>query len=202
MLKQYNIDTVIDVGSNIGQFVSLLNSGHFKGQIISIEPDLKSFSFLEKNFKNQKNLVKLNLGLDVISGVRELHISPDGGLSNSFLEISNKAETDHYFVGKEKVVTTTLKDIFTGYNLYNKRIFLKLDIQGYEGRILQDIDVSLFPIYGLRIEASNVEIYRDVWKMSRILDWLETNGFYCLQFIEGDSEKYRPKWFDIVAYRD
>jgi len=201
LLRLFNIDTVIDVGSNIGQFVSLLNSGNFKGRIISLEPDSKSFDLFDGNFKNQSNLTKLNLGLDIVSGTRELNISPDGGLSNSFLEISNVSETDHYFVTKEKVKTTTLEDLFKNYNLRNKRVFLKLDIQGYEGKILQEINIKHFPIYGLRLEASNVEIYDDAWKMSRILDWLEKNSFYCLQFIEGDYDKTIPKWFDIVAYR-
>lgn len=48
LLKLYQIDTVLDVGANEGQYGKYLRIGGYKNQIISFEPIKDVFSRLQK----------------------------------------------------------------------------------------------------------------------------------------------------------
>lgn len=201
LIIENDIDVVFDIGANIGQFVSLLKAGGFKGRVISLEPDETTFKILHSNFGEYKNVILLNFGLDVKSGEKLLNISPDGGLSSSFLSLSSHLETDHRYTGAKLIKTITLNNIIDSYVNPSEKIFLKLDIQGYEGIILNELNLSAFNIVGFRLESSNIEIYQDAWTLGQIVTWIEKNGFRCSQIIEGDKDNSIPKWFDVIAFK-
>ena len=55
LIKHHNIDVILDIGANIGQYGSEMRNLGFKGEIISFEPMKKAFSKLEKNSSKDSN---------------------------------------------------------------------------------------------------------------------------------------------------
>ena len=47
-IENRQIDTVIDVGANVGQFGESLRSGGYKGKIVSFEPTKSAYQVLSK----------------------------------------------------------------------------------------------------------------------------------------------------------
>ena len=53
--NKYNIETVLDVGANTGQFANTLRKNGYKNKIISFEPNSKIYDHLLKNSQRDKN---------------------------------------------------------------------------------------------------------------------------------------------------
>ena len=59
-LKMNNIQTVLDVGANTGQYSQGLRKAGFKGRIISFEPASLAYHDLEKRASRDKNWQTFN----------------------------------------------------------------------------------------------------------------------------------------------
>ena len=113
-------DVVLDVGANIGIFT--LKVAKKVKKVISIEPEPQNFSILSKNImtNNLSNVTLLNLAVSDKEEV--VHFQGTGGTS----EVSNTGTA---------VKAEPLDKILD--ELGNPKItILKMDIEGYEGKVL------------------------------------------------------------------
>ena len=63
LLKNLEINTIIDAGSNRGQFVLLADKLFNNIEIFSFEPILELYNKQKKFFKNKRNIKFFNMGL-------------------------------------------------------------------------------------------------------------------------------------------
>ncbi len=131
IISQQNIDLVIDVGANSGQFGKLMRDIGYRGKIISFEPTKKAFEKLKSNADNNWDCYKIALGNEV--GSKEIKVYALD-LFSSFLNKTEyglerfQSEVSNY--DTELIDITTL-DKFLDGKIYNN-IFLKMDTQGYD----------------------------------------------------------------------
>lgn len=173
-----NVQTIIDVGSNRGQFA--LSASYFfpESRIICFEPLKSAFHCLEQVFKNKTNFILFNFAIGNEQKEIEINISNKED-SSSILEITKKQET--VFPGTEKssselVKLTTLKEIIQDEDL-NNDVLLKIDVQGYELEVLHGSKSLLTKLKYIYVESSFVEFYKEQPKISDILGFLLTNNF-------------------------
>jgi len=83
------IDCVLDVGANSGQFSKNLRRIGYKRQIISFEPILSAFNELKKNSKKDKKWEVFNFALGDDEKESEINISQNS-LSSSILNIKKE----------------------------------------------------------------------------------------------------------------
>lgn len=139
LLKKDN-PTIIDIGANVG-FFSILSILKFKNpNIISFEPIKRNFDMLKKNISeiNQKNLRIVNKAVSNTNGEIILKFDKNQDITTSASIFDNKYGND-----EEKVVSTTLLDIFSEYKL-NEIDVLKLDCEGAEYEIIYNTPKSFF----------------------------------------------------------
>ena len=171
--------SLIDCGSNKGQFFTLL---HFKknfSNLLCFDPLIKaeeSINFLRK--KNVKVYFK-KIALSRKSGTKNFFISERLDCS-SLKKI--KDESRNYFAdvilkGSVLVKVNNLNSYIDIINNLPKPISLKIDVQGSEYDLLLGSEKILKFIKYIFIEINNNTIYEIDSKENEIIEFLEKNGF-------------------------
>jgi FkbM family methyltransferase len=162
LLAKKDITIVIDVGANDGGFARIVRLAGFRQRIISVEPSTQAFEALEARARRQTNWDCLKLALGDHDGVGTLNIAANSE-SSSLLEMlpaHSDAAPDSMYIGTEQVTMLTLDSLVRRENLQRERIFLKLDAQGYEDKILHGAGSSLSCVQGIMLEMSLLPLYR------------------------------------------
>jgi len=196
ILGSYELSTVVDIGANEGQFGRGIREAGFAGQIVSLEPLGDPFRRLSTEASNDPAWSALNVALATKSGEHVMTVASNLGMSSSFLEM-----TDLHKVhapgsvddGTEVVRTIDWTELADA--LPDGPIFLKLDLQGYEGQVLRD-PASLAVIDragGVLIELSCAELYKGAWTPGECISFMESQGF--------EIYSLSPEWFDRNTLR-
>jgi FkbM family methyltransferase len=90
-IESRKIDSVIDVGANVGQFGESLRADGYHGKIISFEPTASAFQILSKKATADGNWEAHHCGLGAVPGTATLHAS-QLSVFNSILELSEAAQ--------------------------------------------------------------------------------------------------------------
>ena len=125
-LELLNIETILDVGANEGQFIQLINSVLPGKKIIAFEPIKACYDKLVANTKTL-NVTAINCGLSDINGSSEINISQNF-VSSSLLQIEDLTKDlypDAKYINKQIVELKRLDDVVAGMQL-SKNILLKI----------------------------------------------------------------------------
>ena len=130
-IKKYNIKHFIDVGANIGIYSLRIGKKFPQIKINSIEPHPSAFKRLRANIELNKlsdTIKTYNIALSDVTG--------PGFLSSAFDTQSGGAkveQTDHNRFNISKIKLERAEDII---NLKNERVAIKIDVEGFESRVL------------------------------------------------------------------
>lgn len=179
-LQNHDIDTVIDIGANIGQTGENLRKWGYKGDIISVEP-LPSLqeTLKEKAANDPKWIILPSLALGETNKDIEINISESSDMS-SILETSDElleALPKAKAINNVTIPMKTLDALYKELNLDGKKVFIKMDTQGYEMNILKHGEEALKQATGLRLEMSLFEVYKGETLMADIMMFLKERGF-------------------------
>jgi len=180
IFNHLDINFVIDVGANNGQFGSLLRRNGFKGEILSFEPCKDSFENLKKASSNDDSWTAINSALGNKREHKEINIFGASDL-NSFLEVSDIGSDrfKHNFekVNSELVEISTLNEFLKKINLTEKRVFLKMDTQGYDLNVFRGANKFYSSILGLMAEIPVQKIYNSNENYHETIEEYESNDF-------------------------
>jgi len=107
------VDLVIDVGANEGQYGSEVRRMGYRGQILSFEPLLKSFKALSRRADGDPQWHAIQSAIGPFPGRADLNIAANGGASSSFLPMLPKVVLNApkaKYVGTECVVIRRLDE--------------------------------------------------------------------------------------------
>lgn len=202
-LIHYKIDLVLDVGANTGQFSEKIINFGYKKKIISFEPMLKAhreLSIKSKKFKNWEIYDRVGIGKK--KGVKILNISKNS-VSSSILEINKihlKQEPNAKFISKEKINLISLDYLLKKKFFKKKRIFLKIDTQGYEKEIIKGASKVLNNLHCIMLETSITPMYKGEESYTKIIKFMKKKGFYVWAIERGFSNKNtgRVNQLDII----
>ena len=191
-LIYFKIDLVLDVGANTGQFSEKIIKLGYKKKIISFEPMSEAHRELSLKSKKIKNWqIYDRVGVGKQKSIKTLNISKNS-VSSSILEISkNKLnqEPNAKFIKKEKINLISLNDLLKKKIYKKKRIFLKIDTQGYEKQIIIGASKVLNRIHCIMLEASITPLYKGEVNYLNIIEFMKKKGFYVWAIERGFSNK-------------
>jgi len=202
----YKIDTVLDVGANIGQFAMGLREFGYKGRIISFEPLSEAYSHLLINSKNDPNwIIAPRMAIGSEEGKKTINISGNF-VSSSILKMTNihiKGAPESAYVGSEEIYIDKLDNIWKTFFKNKDNIFIKIDVQGYESQVLKGATNILSKIKGIQIELSLVPIYENQLLFRDMLDYITILGFELWDILPGFRDKQSGKLlqFDGIFFR-
>ena len=136
----FNHGSILDIGAFLGYTSSLyLKASSFN--VVSLEPEVNNFRWLKQLHKSSR-LTVLNKALDRINGTLTLKINNT--------QISDHRVLDLFFDSKQnamegfkEIETIKLSTLVESYFSDQPLAFVKIDIQGNEWKILEDVFVTL-----------------------------------------------------------
>ena len=180
-----NCDFVVDIGANNGQWISRVRSQGYNGEAICIEPLKKNYYKLKAC--NLQNTITLNCAVGNKNGWVYMNIASNDGQSSSIFDLDDyhKIAAPHVnYIGKEKVRISKLSKILETNN--HKKMFVKIDTQGYEFEVLKSLDKGDFNnIYAFEIEANLVNTYKNSILIEDLIKYLRRKGYKPLRIENG-----------------
>jgi FkbM family methyltransferase len=172
-----NCDFVVDIGANNGQWISDVRNQGYKGEAVCIEPLKKNYAILLA--RNFRNTIALNCAVGNKNGYTHINVASNDGMSSSILELGDyhkSAAQNISFIEKQKVKISKLSKILKTST--HKKIFVKIDTQGYELEVLKSINKSSFNnIYAFEIETNLVSLYKNASLIEDVIKFLRNKGY-------------------------
>ena len=210
LLKTHSIESVIDVGANIGQFGSELRDLGYSGEIHSFEPNPTCYKQLANRVSSDPRWKVYCEGVGSAPGTTKLHIFKDNTFG-SFHRINQTGSNLYGGLVEEtetvNVSVTTLDSAFTRIlgGSETRSILIKSDTQGHDIEVLRGASRLLALAKVVVTEAPNISIYHDTESFSLLWQTLSDAGFVLsglspignrtsdLALIEFDCFFVRPK---------
>jgi len=206
-LQQHGIDVIIDIGANAGQTYDAFRVGGFKGEIISVEPLPSLQDELQDKAKSDKLWRVLPpLAIGDHDGVCTLNVSEASDMS-SVLPSSDQLMTA---IPRTRVLETveapmqTLDTLLHELDLGDQNVFVKMDTQGYEMKILEHAPKALQSIKGLQLELSLFELYEGETLYDDVIAFLKAHGFTAHMLTERTFSRHlnRQLQVDGMFFKD
>jgi FkbM family methyltransferase len=201
-----NPDVILDIGASEGEFGETIRSIGFRGRIISFEPQPGPFGLLSKRAAVDSNWECFKLALGRAPASLTMHVSQTSQ-SSSLLPISvehvalmpNTVE-----VGVEMVQVMRLDEWAKGRELEGKKLFIKLDVQGYELPALEGAGDLLKLASGALVELNFAKLFEGQSSYCQVMSTLEEAGLRFVSFsnIFRDSQNGNYLWADALFLRD
>ena len=172
------IDLVLDVGANTGQFAQQCRKAGYHDEILSFEPSAAAHATLLQSAASDPHWsVADRMALGASHGEADFNIAANSHSSSilPMLDTHLTANPASRYIQKEKVPLRRLDDILPATPA--RRIFLKLDVQGYESQVLAGATQTLTHTLALQLELSVVPLYEGQTLMPQMIAELAANGF-------------------------
>ena len=206
-LESHDVDCLLDIGANTGQYARAIRANGYSGRIISFEPLSHIRHELERHARSdaQWNIAP-RMAVGAVVGEVEINVSGESDMS-SILPLdataherlaSTRAES------REPVPVTTVARILDDHAAGAQNIFLKSDTQGFEDQVLDGIGTSWDRITGLQLELSMQPIYDGQPDHLPLLQRLADQDFRPHLVIPGYWSRHygRMLEYDAVFFRD
>jgi len=190
LLEARGIDLIFDVGANVGQYASELRRHGYRGRIVSFEPQAAAFGELERRRARDPRWTTVQTGVGDCAGVATLHIAANSQ-SSSLLPMLNahiESAPGSAFVRDEQIAIETLENLIRRHAQAEERLFVKIDAQGYEHRIVHSAGALIDRALGFQLEMSLTPLYEGERLLADLLKDLDAMGYDLVSIEPGHSE--------------
>ena len=201
-LTECNIRTVLDIGANVGQSARFYRQVFPDAMIYSFEPQLNAFAELEKWTQSQNGKAKaLNIALGDHDGMMTFKQHVDFSPSSSFLERTRHSAALFPQTSRQKDVQVNvarLDEIAKSLEL-NAGVLVKMDVQGFEDRVIAGGRAVLSQALACIMEVSLQPLYDGQPSFKNLCDLMNELGFeYAGNMLQIYDEKGRVVYLDAL----
>jgi FkbM family methyltransferase len=151
-IQDRQIDVVIDVGGNIGQFAESLRAEGYRGKIVSFEPVESVFNELSKKAAADGNWEAHHCGLGATPG-------------------------EAVRTAIERTETIRIDTLDRVAAALTGNILLKIDTQGYEKQVIEGGRQTLSKVKGILMELPIIHVYEGEWQFHEAVKFMSDAGF-------------------------
>lgn len=189
IMNYCNIDTLFDVGANIGQYAKRIRELGYSKRIISFEPLKDAFEVLEKAALKDTKWIVNNYALGNEDGKSVINIAGNS-YSSSILNMLPKhleSAPKSMYIAHQEIEIKKLDSIFNSFSNKEDRVMLKIDTQGYEKNVINGAIESLNRIMIIQLEMSIVPLYENEMLFIEMIENLNNKGFQLFSLENGFS---------------
>lgn len=178
LCERLDIDHVLDVGANTGQYATFLRDGGYTGRILSCEPLACPARALRAKAARDPRWQVEQLALGARPGTVGVHVAGNSYSSSvlPMLPAHLAAAPDSRYVAEETVTVSTVDELAARHRLPLGRTLLKIDVQGYEWEVLAGAAAALPELAAVQVELSVVPLYAGQRLMDDIICVLAGHG--------------------------
>lgn len=181
-LHSWPIRTVIDIGANTGQFAREISDFFPNAKLYCFEPLPEPFDALSTWAKTQQGrAVPFNLAVGETEGEVEMFLHEDHTPSSSLLATTKLTERYYPFTKEQKRIrvrqTTLDAALDEGRVALTSEILIKLDVQGYEARVIAGGHKTFAKASACILEVSLDALYEGQADFKELLLMLEELGY-------------------------
>lgn len=177
--SEAGIRTVLDIGANTGQFAQLVHAVLPQARIYSFEPLPDCYAALAARTSGWPNAHSRNVALGRADGTITLLRNPYPD-SSSIRQMNDHHRLQFPFTAGPQVpveVTVRALDSLAGELDLTPRVFVKMDVQGYEDEVILGGREVLSRVWAVMLEVSFVPLYEGAPPFHRIYELLQELGF-------------------------
>lgn len=203
LLAHHGINLVLDGGANIGQYASELRRQSYRGRIVSFEPQPPIFKELDKTARADGHWSALNIGLGDEEGELAMNICVASDCGSLLKPVAGLLEGSTV-VGQQMVPVRRLDRLWPDLCRPGEKVFLKLDVQGYEKKILTGAGACLDQVLGVQMEMSVMPFYEGQPNWEEMLQFMRLKGFVLWKIELGTRDPRTGREFELdgIFFRD
>ena len=178
VLKQLAVSTVVDVGANKGQFALVARNLFPDARIFSFEPIPKALEKINTLFKHEHKLKVFAYALGDITQDMTMHVSAreDSSLLLPITQLQNRVFPGTVEQMALKVSSARKQGAIEDMEIVEPAL-LKIDVQGYELKVLRGADQCINIFAFIYVESSFLELYENQALAAEVIHYLYSRGF-------------------------
>jgi FkbM family methyltransferase len=186
LIARYDVDVVVDVGANFGQFRDTVREGAgFEGPIVSFEPVSRFRSLLETRRRDDPAWHVERFALGNAHETAVIHVMQSPGLSSlkdpdleamqTLLPAPERAGVE----SEETIEVRPLDEIAASHPVLGRaeRALLKSDTQGFDLEVLRGARAFLARTMVIQVELSVLPVYANAPHYLDVINELQSLGF-------------------------
>ncbi len=203
MLHAAGVDVVIDAGANGGRFGEEIREVGWSGPIVSFEPLSEPFTRLHAAADGDALWTAHQFALGDESATATMQIASNAGESSSLLSMRDehrRAAPGITLVGEESVEVRRLDDLAKDVLPADSQCFLKVDTQGFEGRVVAGAESLIRDrCLGVQLELSLVPMYSEGMSLQDGDDFAARFGFETVSIFPGFTDLTTGRMMQVDA---
>lgn len=185
LVERIGVNRILDVGAHQGDFVLDLVQAGWSGSADSFEPDQRSFVLLQKRAAKVEWWTAHQVAVSNVESKMDLYLARNEVSSSlrPMMAAHVNAEPNSEILGSMSVSTRRLDDLVEV--LPTDRIFLKIDVQGFESEVLDGAVKTMPNVVMAQVELSFVPLYEGQSLWLEVVSTLVAHGFHLCGMILG-----------------
>lgn len=191
LLGHLGVDTIVDVGANIGQFGSHVRAAGFHGRLLSLEPLPNAFARL-RGISNRDDLWEsICAAAGSRSGRVTVNVAANSVSSSvrAMLEAHEDAAQDSSYIGKTEACIVRLDAFLEARSVVPERCMVKIDTQGFEAEVLEGLGDKLRRLACVQLELSLVPLYAGQALFDPLIARMRDSGFNLVSLEPGFADR-------------
>ena len=183
LFRQQDINCVLDVGANSGQYAQILRTWGYRGDIVSFEPVPEVFAALQKTMAGDARWRGYPWALGEADDELEIHVAHGDARASSFLTFNEEGPErwgdDHRVARSTRVPVRRLDGVLDEVTSHvpSRRLYLKLDTQGFDLRVVAGAGARMAEMLALQTEISQQHYYEGMVQFGEALDRFRNLGY-------------------------
>lgn len=162
LLHSFDINLVMDVGASTGGFAWILrNDLGYKGRIVSFEPLSTAYQLLSKHAYNDPLWDVIHCALGDHNRIGTINVSKNSDSSSilPMLPAHIKNAPHSIYITRETIEIKSIDSMIGTILSPGDRVYLKIDTQGYEDKVIDGAKSTLRHIDTIQVEMSLTPLY-------------------------------------------
>lgn len=179
LLRHYDVNLLLDVGANTGQYVQIMRSYGYSGRVVSFEPLGDVYRQLQAHAAADEAWETVHCALGAEEDLSTINVAVNPQCS-SLLPVQDEfvsASPSSAFVAQEQVRVRRLDQEFPRFYQPGDRPYLKIDAQGFEKKVLEGAGSALDHIVGVQMELSLVSLYEGETLLDEMIQYMRDHDF-------------------------
>jgi FkbM family methyltransferase len=198
-LRELNINTVLDIGANEGQYAKQIRSILPEAMIYSFEPIPAVYQKLIANGELKYKFKAFNVGLGTKKEFIQMNLN-EFSPSSSLLDMTDLHRNNVPLAQKTDKITIEIHplDMYMNQIDINDSLLIKIDVQGFEDKVIDGGVEIIKKAKAITVEVSFQELYQSQPLFKDVYDRLIRLGFEYM----GNLDNYFDQKTGAPLYSD